>query len=707
MSIIPKIKVSTLKKRTSFPANADCSTTSNIGSVQPTFCREMFKGAKFKMKVSSLVRLASMPTPTFGRLSLRHYHCFVPYSQLWEPFNFMLSGQPYQAINYSNAFVPMKVPYFKMSTIRNVLLKYCDFSFALSTDLSQVVTITGDDDVTLSPSIIAAKNIVQSVYQSTLFNSGDTLEDYIDNLVGADPYDGETPGVLNFGNYAFCSKVQGDFLDNNAWAINSGVSPTGRLFVTKSSPITYEGADMIVELQGSGYSLLCKFKPVAKRLRQVVIGLGYGFNPWDTSVEFSLLKFLAYYKCWFELFSPVRERAFQNTNCYKLIKRLSSNDGFNLSTNSDYDSILFTFLAEIAKDCYYYLPVDYYSMALDSPGYSGSEPVDLSTPINRADLATVTSNEGEDSVWFSPDAASTALGHRLAEVMLRFSNKNTVVGRNIREYLKVHFGYSEDSAFDSMSVNRIGSSRVMVNISDIMSTAESDQGYLGEYGGRGIGYGSSPDFEFEAKDFGVWITLTTIVPESGYYQGFLKENTHLERLDFFHEEFDAVGYQALSRGEIMNDFTSDSPYFRPNASWAAQTFGFVPRYSEYKVGRNIVNGDLSLRGLSNAMSPYFLDRKFPDSKVRAYSLENNFFRGVKVKAPDYLPEVVHDTFRRIDPSDHIGQYNRIFNYGGNDLDHFIIHSLFKVTVTSPALSLRDSFDTIQEDEYNDIDVIHS
>lgn len=95
MSNVPSINVSAGRKLEKNRLDFDCSTTANFGIVQPTMCREMVPHAKFKVKVESLIRLAGMPVPTFGRMYLKHKHVFVPYSDVCPQFKSFLSGQPY------------------------------------------------------------------------------------------------------------------------------------------------------------------------------------------------------------------------------------------------------------------------------------------------------------------------------------------------------------------------------------------------------------------------------------------------------------------------------------------------------------------------------------------------------------------------------------------------------------------------------------
>lgn len=743
-SIVPKIKVGLgAAKREKHNLSFDCSTTANIGSCQPTMCREMIPNSKFKVKVSSLVRLASMPLPTFGRMSLRHYHAFVPYVDLWQPFDAMMSGQHYKGANTAT-FIPNSTPYFTMANIIPFIASYSDISIAPLSALDNPYTIAvsnvdydgnvykfGEDED--YPDVIAATkaaqahdlNLIKTAWDKVRLGSaifGQAVASQ--NLFEYRPASGDDAlsneyGVLNLG--AFSGYIRGNQSAENLKIAYPGVeNPT--IFVdTDQTVLNYEGADLITKVDN--YYLLFKFKPFLKRLRTIFIGLGYQFSPYST-VTLSALKLLAYYKTWFNLFSPIREKAFVDTDCYWIIKKTSETNGVNIATGVGDVSRFRNFITSLAKECYYYLPMDYYSMSVVKPqqpmqdsDFEFNSGVRYDARNISAGYAESTDNVHVRSSNYSQNAnivglevsggAMSPLTLKLAFQMLKWANKNTVIGRSIRQYLKVHFGVDDTNAIDDGGVYRIGSSRTNIQISDVMSTAESEQGYLGEYGGKGIGYGDSETFDFTADKFGVWITITCVVPESGYYQGYLKENRHLNRYQFFNPEFDALGYQALERGEVMDDYNCDSDTWNPASDYSrTSAFGLVPRYSEYKVGRNIVNGDLSLIGLYNSMAPYTLDRRISGGAVQRRSLNNNNTVSLAVVKPAFVPSVVYDAFRRIDPTDHLGQYNRIFNYGGNDLDHFIIHNVFDVVVHAPMKSLTNSFDSVDEGERT-IDVTHS
>ena len=495
-SIVPKIRVGLAAcKREKHNLSFDCSTTANIGSVQPTMCREMIPNSKFKVKVSSLVRLASMPLPTFGRMSLRHYHAFVPYVDLWQPFDAMMSGQHYKG--YSSAtFIPNKVPYFTMADVLPMIVSFSDISIAPIDSLDQPYRITntnisaidgtvytfgeGDDYdySTYEEAYKAAqahdleyiKTAWDAVRQGTNIFGGSKatqiLFDWRPTDIGDPLYDSPDLGFLNLGDFA--AKIRGNYGSEYLKIGYSGVADA-TIFATFGTVITAEGADLITQV--GSYYLLFKFKPFLKRLRTIFIGLGYQFSPYNTE-ELSVLKLLAYYKTWFNLFCPNREHAFIDTDCYWLIKRLSEINGVNVASGVGGVSKWKNFLLSLASECYYYLPMDYFSMAVTRPQQSMQD-TDFTLNSGALKVASSGAAPGDNSAdnvatYNNPSGAAVAVGAtsgtinpltmKLAFQMLKWANKNTVIGRSVRQYLKVHFGVDDVNPIDDGGVYRVGSS---------------------------------------------------------------------------------------------------------------------------------------------------------------------------------------------------------------------------------------------------------
>lgn len=704
MSIIPKINISTpFNKKSRDRMNFDCQTTGNIGSVQPTLCRELVPDETFHVSNKTLVRLASMPVPTFGRLSQRDYYTFVRMSDMYEPWANFLAGQPFTPSSGS-AFTPTSLPYFSKESFNKFLVEY-SYSWFL----------TGDK---LSPIVI--DRTTQFMFLQNLFKYAVINDFYFNPLGNSYGLWFSSPNIDDpFSKGGFLFSVDdtnlGELVVGCKQIDSNGDITSTVAYSDKFPTTTYEGADFILYLPASNFSgyssfttaagvvvdpasdglyIAFKLKPIAKHLRQIAIGCGYQFNPWENpSIKFNPYKLFGFYKSWFDLMRPVRDIQFTNTNCYRCLKIAESSNNYNFSNIAIFDS----FLLDLAFDTYYYTQPDYFSMAIPSLGdnslTSGSNQVHILGGNTLSDV--VASESTSFGHKYSSGQLSTVNSSLLIQgilKLLRFTSKNNIIGRSIREYAKVHYGI-DDLQQQNHEVTRIGVSRVDIAFDEVMSNAETAEGSLGEYAGKGIGFKESEKFDFTAKDFGYIFCLTVLVPESGYYQGYLAENTHLDKYQFFMPEFDALGYQVLQQGEIKSDFEISSPNLDPSQYSGNSGFGFVPRYSEYKVSRNIVNGDLTLRSSRNGLEGYYLDKRFP-----SYKESSDPTGKIVINAPDFIPNSSSLGFRKIDPTDNVGNYNRIFNYTYIDADHFIIQKVFNVEVNAPWKSLSNSFDTIQEGE---------
>lgn len=752
MASIPKIKISAKRKREKCNLDFDCSTTANFGYVQPTMCREMIPNSKFEVQVATRVLLASMPVPTFGRMYLEHKHVFVPYVDVCPQFDSFIAGQPYRD-TAGNMYYPEELPPFLINKASQyVLSKWADCSF-----------FKKDDDGIWQPLLLTERNEsteefseMKVAWDDILFNQG-TGSQYVYNqqvssafMAAAKsllPLSGDEPrgvssnrqGKLIAGRHVISLSNATDS-DNSKFGFNTITNPVGQIYPNNPDEVEYisiENADFISQFGTDGqYLVTFRLLPVGKRIREIFVGLGYQFNP-NLEIKGNWLKLFAFYKSWFAAYRPKRGLSFNATSCYRLIKMLEQpyssveNDIWNYMAGTTgtygytYAPSMYVrqFIDELGKDCYGFLPMDYFAMAVNQPsenyqGVRDSLNVYENTRVTGTnsgpsvydedmDSSSILLNENSVDNEASVKAYDTGVGLspillNMAQRALKYVNKNTIVGRSIHDFIRAHYGLSLDTSHDLDTVYIIGESSVNIGVGEVMSQSGTAEAELGEYAGRGRGEGASEKFIFENRNMhGVWITLSCIMPKSGFYQGLLRENQSLKKLDFFTPEFDAVGYQILPQSEISVDFPvntqrnnvsdTESTIVKPN-----HAFGFVPRYSHLKVGRNIVNGDLSLRSMRNDMAPYTLDRMIP------YERANYTHKGDEVyyiaDAPNFKIGVVRDEFRKVDPTDHLGNYNRIFYYTKSDVDHFIINNVFSVTGYLPCISLSESFDTFTDED---------
>lgn len=773
MVSIPKIKVSSIKKKEGHNLSSNYSGTTNFGFVFPSFAREMMPKAKFNMKVKSTILNAPMPVPTFGEMYLNHKHVFIPYVDVCPQYQSFLTAQSY-TLPSGVSYVPTELPYMDLPLIAQWCLSYfADF------------TIYKRNKELPSPNYES-----QTVYEPILFERGynqedlDTFKDLFETIwepeSGSNYFygkvisaGGSTPNakadtvdftdavkmmplapILRDGygrnRNSLCGQwLAGDFAFSGDrqmstysdwWKFNGSEVIEGVDISTQGKWIPSQGyVDILtadyVSLFGpteglTEYAIAFKLRSTGKHLFNILMGLGYQFAPnlEDQIEPVNWLKVFAFYKSWFNIYRPKRQMSFTQTNCYKLIKMCETEDANSTLYPSAYDmaDVLKEFLWDLSTEPYYYLPQDYFGMSTLTPNADYTEDGLSILPTNNGQVAPGTSDV-DDVVLFGNvgpvaiGAGDNGLGAnspalmKIALGILKHVNKNTIIGKSVADYIKVHFGISLDTSHDLDKVYVIGEVNEDIDISPVMSMAQTEGDDLGAYAGRGYGESrQGNEFEFEnTKDtHGLWLTLSCIIPKSGYYQGILKENRSLKRLDFPQSDLDALGYEVLTRSEVSADYPVCTFKFNPHTYVGfdrKKGFGFVPRMSGFKVGRDVVAGEMALRSGVSQFDGYHLERKIPFERISFASLydsEGNMKVLTAIDPPAYVPNVVHDEFRRVDPTDNLGNLNRCFYSESVNDDHFIVHFKFKVDAWMPLMSLSDSFDTMQSDS-DDVNIAHS
>lgn len=484
---------------------------------------------------------------------------------------------------------------------------------------------------------------------------------------------------------------------------------------------TVEGADFVYRTKTSGLILCFNFGAKAKRLRSILLGLGYSLEYTDTTpVRFAPI--LAFYKAYFDSFGVKRFKNFTQTSCFEIIKRIQD------SSEVDFRLNISSFLNELS-DCYYLAPQDFISIHRSTIQINSNSPSSVSVPINSSGSTSVITSDQDVDPRLNTTASSAPNINKFFNLPMlqvlqrlsRFTNKNSILGQRLSSFMKLHFGTTDISSVFEDS-NFVDSSSLPCQINDVFSTTDNYDGQdsgevLGGYAGKGLGEGSL-SFKFHAPCHGYLITLAAIVPVSGYFQG---SSTDLFAINWESQpsvEFDAVGMESTPRSAfISHNDICDASNPAVLQDLPSKSFGFVPRYSGFKFAKNIVNGDMSRRGSIDSLSPYYLDRIFGSCMVlpATSSTSSPTFRF------SAIPSASED-FRYVSKYPWLGNYNRIFvnetlnaSYGTNvstdasskalyDLycfdDPFISQSVFSVKVRNFLKPMSLSYDTFEESTDN-------
>lgn len=168
-----------------------------------------------------------------------------------------------------------------------------------------------------------------------------------------------------------------------------------------------------------------------------------------------------------------------------------------------------------------------------------------------------------------------------------------------KSQIKARYGF--DPYAPQYQSTFIGSASAPVQVNPITTTADTldsagDNGTpAGRIYGNGIAQSSSDVFEFDVKEHGIILGISSFVPDVDYSSyGINPFNTKVNREDYFQPEFDNLGKQPLyslcfnpwKRTVISNGLAS-------KLQLVNTVLGWFPRYIEYKTSVDEVHGQLN------------------------------------------------------------------------------------------------------------------
>lgn len=458
----------------------------------------------------------------------------------------------------------------------------------------------------------------------------------------------------------------------------AGITPNGPLMnaLNPSDPddaaaIAAGAYDVII---GSDYYVL---SPEGRHFMKILNSLGYRviWDAKDTIMPISALALLAYAKVYADWYA---NQAYLDSSEYLQIQRLFK---FNDPTSALH--LTFIDIGNILAFCSivcYDTGNDVFTNAWDNPVapnsglFSGFIGMDITANVPGSSPFVTYYAANGTPLMDQASASATSIGTQYLHDFLKsatdYVKRNQLSGAAQIDRFLTRFGVNLDSAKSNRSIY-VSSKSIDVEFGTVMQTADTSSSgvsNLGDYAGQGIGRGQF-SFDFQTDEFGIFIVTSSIVPAGSLFQGYDRNNFHLDKLSFFTPEFDNLGCAAISKAEV---YVSNSDSFGSETTMQG-VFGYAPRYYEYKQKLDYVTGDLVSPAAMQGGDSWHLNRIFDDSS----------FGGSSVG-------LVHSLdFTRGSDS---GQYDRIFNYTNSDLDKFYVVYHFDVMGLAPCKSLFDTYD---------------
>lgn len=457
----------------------------------------------------------------------------------------------------------------------------------------------------------------------------------------------------------------------------------------------YDIAIVKERLDGNYIYQYRKLSVQGRRIYNILMSLGYNFtfDPVDNAnAKYSLLPLIAFCKVYLDWYVPskfwtsdtaiIDLRMFVNIDFDNLA---SVNDIFN-SNGSIQDSALSDlFLTDFSV----FFTQDYFSNCLNSPfGNNDTQQswLDVEPPfesmVEGQNVVSSDHNYGALITQATSDTdLITAFDLKTVGQLQKIINKGMVIDQKVQDYLRVTFGIEPST--DALRISKyIGHFADTIKVGDVMSnadtmTATGDSGaLLGQFAGRGLGY-QQGHFEFSAgANYGLVLVLQDIVPTPFYYQGLPNFVTAIDRLDFFTPEFDSLCSAPVPMCRLFND--------QPLRHYGT-VFGYLPQYSEFKVGHDVLSGNFRLNSVNADLTAWYQARRLPKIVTRA---------GEAAVLP-----TPSSSFNKAIWSNEYNQFNSIFYTDGSEADPFYqIHDIRCICHRKAKSIIEQLFD---DDDYTD------
>ena len=276
-----------------------------------------------------------------------------------------------------------------------------------------------------------------------------------------------------------------------------------------------------------------------------------------------------------------------------------------------------------------------------TPGPSGESMTFLrSGKLSGGTLPRMSNVSDKNYVVNQSDINSVIAGLSVTQPQLKLLWTNTLIAEKMAktdgtygQFIRTFFG-ENPSHWVSHRATYLGGTYQPIVYSEVLQTSPSAEGgTLGTVGAKGISSSSNFVGRFHADDFGIAMCVMSIMPDTYYSQGWLREHLYRTQDDYPLPERALLGMQAVTNAEIF--FNA-----RDNASNEV-LFGYQSRFDELRYRQNEVHG-LVADNANLSFSPYVQTRDFAQAPLlnpTFLTTENNIDNEY-LSAPNEVPYIV-------------------------------------------------------------------
>lgn len=206
--------------------------------------------------------------------------------------------------------------------------------------------------------------------------------------------------------------------------------------------------------------------------------------------------------------------------------------------------------------------------------------------VNQDQGALELGGSGDDMYLDIDETAATIKQLRIAEVLQSYYERIMKVGQRYRDFIKGLWGNDPEPGVVDVPV-LMGSKFGRIQIADVMTQAntaigETGTSRTGDYTGQANMYATDNDtIRHYCAEHGWIIAIIQVNPNTSYGQGIERFWRRNVPTDYALDMFSSIGDQEILKEEVLyNPLTAEEEK-------NFETFGYIPRFSEYRFKNNI------------------------------------------------------------------------------------------------------------------------
>ena len=179
------------------------------------------------------------------------------------------------------------------------------------------------------------------------------------------------------------------------------------------------------------------------------------------------------------------------------------------------------------------------------------------------------------------DNAASIRDLTYSKAIYQFLLDSALGGRvRIKDFYRTMFNTTLPD-YRAMIPEYIGGGTQPVIVSEVVQTSETNETSQGNLSGRAVSVGKGHRYYYKATEHTIIMVLGCFIPKPSYGSGLPKRHFKFDRFDYYLPHFDHVGDQEIKRKELV--VTGD-----PSVN--EETYGYAPRFAEYKSAVSRVHG---------------------------------------------------------------------------------------------------------------------